>query len=180
MFCRYYPPIGLLFIVFYLVVSHGGRSNAQTDDGLRTINATDLGTCVKIIGRLGKPMSEAVAIKGYWLFDRGTKASPYVFRVTTVAGKQLEKPVDFNQGVITLDSVRVSDDDSVLGETWTCVAIELGQFRNAKEKHWDLFYGKEAKRGSWLIYGDGPFVSELLLAKRSLEREKGERLPSMR
>jgi len=174
--------IGLLLIISCLAITRVDNSTAQhqTNENLRTVNAADLGKSVKIIGRLGKPMSEAVAIEGVWLFDRGTKASPYVFHVTTVAGKPLETPVEFNQVVVTLDSVRVTDEDSSLGETWSCVAVELGQFRNVMEKHWDLFYDKKMARGSWIGYGEGPFVSELLIARRSLERREGKRLPTLR
>ncbi|MEI8382872.1 MAG: hypothetical protein WCJ09_22320, partial [Planctomycetota bacterium] len=177
---RYCVTIGLLFIIGSIVSVTGSKSTAQqqADAILRSVNASDVGRTVKIIGLLGKPMTEPVAIKGHWIFDKGSKASSYVFRVTMVAGKQLDEPVDFNQCVVSLDAVRVTDDVSALGETWTCVAIELGQFRNITERNWRLFYDKDTKPGTWLRYGDGPFVSELLLAKRSLEREKDEKLHS--
>ncbi len=175
---RYCVTIGLLCIIGSIVSVTGSKSTAQqqADAILRSVNASDVGKTVKIIGRLGKPLTEPVAIKGHWLFDEGSKASSYVFRVTMVAGKQLDKPVHFNQRVVSLDAVRVTDDISTPGETWTCVAIELGQFRNITERNWRLFY--DTNPGTWLKYGDGPFVSELLLAKRSLEREKDERLNS--
>lgn len=170
--------VGLLLSAASISIFFGGNSTAEQQPSVprTTVNATELGNSVELIGRLGIPMTEACDVTGRWILDHGTKASPYVFRVTAVAGKQLESPVEFNQAVVTLDWKRVTDEESMLGETWSCKAIELGQFRNVTEKHWDLFYDKDMRRGSSLKYGDGPFVSELLLAKRTLVRQKGERL----
>ncbi len=132
------------------------------------VRAADLGRTVALIGRLGEPMTKVVEIKGHWE-DRGfTKASPFVFVVTAVAGRPLDPPAEFNRYVVSIDGEDMGDDDVMLNETWTCKAIELGRFRNVMEMNWELFYDAPVSPPSW---GEGPFVSELILCKRTLVRQ---------
>lgn len=135
----------------------------------KTVQAADLGKTVQLIGRLGKPMTEIVEVNGHWE-DRGfdTKASRYVFVVTAVGGRLLDPPAEFNRYVVSLGGSEMADSDVALDETWTCKAIELGRFRNVMAKNWELFYEAPVAPPRW---GEGPFVSEIILSKRTLARK---------
>jgi hypothetical protein len=68
---------------------------------LQKVLASDIGTRVQIIGRLGYPLGELVTIHGAWIRPRGLPNQPVkddtpYFSVTSVNGKRLEKPVIFN------------------------------------------------------------------------------------
>ena len=127
-----------------------------------------MGKTVQLIGRFGKPMTEVVEIKGHWE-DRGfTKPSRYVFVVTAVAGRPLDPPAEFNLWVVSIDGNAMDDSDVAVDETWTCRAIEVGRFRNIMEKNWQLFYDAPVSPPRW---GEGPFVSEIILCKRTLARK---------
>lgn len=162
--------------VFGILFAMAGFLNFASDsiaqqpgrDKQQSVKAADLGETVQLIGRLGKPMTEVVEIAGHWEKRFFTQASRYVLVVTAVAGKSLDKPVEFNRFVVSLDGKDLDDDDAILNETWTCKAIELGRFRNVMEDNWELFYDAPAIPARW---GDGPFVSELILCKRTLVRK---------
>jgi hypothetical protein len=145
------------------------KAHEPRTESRMTVRAADLGKTIALMGRLGKPMTEVVEIKGHWE-DRGfTKASRFVFVVSAVAGRPLDSSVEFNRYVVSIDGKAMTDGDVVLDETWTCKAIELGQFRNVMEANWELFYSAPVSPARW---GDGPFVSELVLCKRTLVRHR--------
>ena len=166
-------PVGISIVLLAVagLVTCGAFDSAAQQPGRQarqTVRAADLGKSVQVIGRLGKPMTEAVEIAGHWE-DRGfTKASRYVFVVTAVAGRPLDPPAEFNRYVVSMGGNEMDDGDVALDETWTCKAIELGRFRNVLAKNWELFYEAPVAPPAW---GDGPFVSELILSKRTLVRK---------
>ena len=68
---------------------------------VQKVLASDIGTRVQIIGRLGYPLGELVTIQGSWIRPRGLPNQPPkddtpYFSVTSVNGKRLETPVRFD------------------------------------------------------------------------------------
>lgn len=161
--------IALLAVAGFVVYgTFDSAAQPPSRQAQQTVRAADLGKTVQLIGRLGKPMTEVVEIEGHWE-DRGfTKASRYVFVVTAAAGRPLDPPAEFNRYVVSIDGNDMADSDAALGETWTCKAIELGRFRNVLENNWELFYDAPVAPARW---GEGPFVSEITLSKRTLVRK---------
>ena len=88
-------PVGMLIALFAVagLVGYGTLDSAAQQSGRqaqKTVRATDLGKTIELIGRLGKPMTEVVEIKGHWEDREFTKASRYVFVVKDVDGRPLD------------------------------------------------------------------------------------------
>lgn len=129
------------------------------------VNASEIGRSVDLVGRLGVPMATVVEIEGRWESGDESKPSGMVLVVTSVNGIVLKTRVEFNEMAVTV----VGDESQPLrpkvGDKWHCrSAIEVGQFRNVMEKNWELFYDAPVAPPAW---GDGPFVSELILSNRN-------------
>lgn len=163
--------LALCFAV--LLMRSGADSQAEPKEKkpVQSVAAADLGSSVHVIGRLGKPMTELITIEGHWEEKEYiAKGSQYFFRVTKVDDEALTPPVDFDP-----DIVEIIDDDAVggkkvrLGENWSFQGMELGQFRYAVSNQWEAFYGAPVGVANM---GDGPFVSELVIAKKTLVRTK--------
>lgn len=131
------------------------------------VRAEEIGKSVEIIGRLGEPMTNVVEIEGHWVHRGLTKSSPFVFNVTSVNNRKLDTPIEFGRSVVTFDAQSLEDREVSLEETWTCKAIERGEFRYAIADNWELFFERPVASASW---GDGPFVSDLVICKRTLQR----------
>lgn len=159
--------IGLWLLVLTLCVVVPGSLylSAQEKESVKpkAVNAADIPKSVKIIGRLGKPMTEVIEIEGHWFVphDGGKPANPE-FVVTSVADKELEQPVVIYGRVDFGDSGPM---DIKVGETWKCKAIELGRFANVVPNNWvsDFVVSTPALGGQ-------QFVSELVIARKSLVR----------
>jgi hypothetical protein len=68
---------------------------------VQKVLATDIGTRVQIVGRLGYPLGELVTIRGTWIRPRGLPNAPVkddapYFTVTSVNGRKLDAPVSFD------------------------------------------------------------------------------------
>jgi hypothetical protein len=91
------------------------RSAGEDRERVRQILATDIGTRVLIIGRLGKPLAEMITIRGQWVepdfrdrartqnerkSDPSSPKDPLPrFRVFEVDGRKLEEPQTFPQSL---------------------------------------------------------------------------------
>ncbi len=129
------------------------------------VKASEIGRSVELVGRLGAPMATVVELDGRWESGDESKPTGMIFVVTSVNGIALTSKVTFNHIAVTVagdDSQRLQPKD---GDKWHCrSAIEIGQFRNVMEKNWELFYDGPIAPPAW---GDGPFVSELILSSRN-------------
>lgn len=121
-------------------------SRGQSSDirGACMVNIQDVGTVVKLIGVLGKPLGEKVQIKGRWHLPNDiSKDDSLRFTVTHVNSCLLSSPIEYNMKQVRWtrlsDGGRVSGvvDFSELhfkleankrlpapGEEWNCTAYE--------------------------------------------------------
>ncbi len=154
--------LGIAAIAVSCLTARAFQDNPS--EGRQQINASEIGRSIDLVGRLGVPMATVVEIEGRWEYGDISKPSGLVFVVTSVNGSELDARVQFNE-----IGVSVMGDDSWLakptvGEKWHCrSALELGQFRSVMEKNWELFYDSPVAPPAW---GDGPFVSELIISNR--------------
>jgi hypothetical protein len=158
----------IALVVICLLGTLNSKAQNSNQQIIAEVKASELGKSAQLIGRLGKPMSNIVEVVGHWEERDSFKGSRFVFVVSRVDGKRLENAAEFYRAVVTLDGKEIGEDEVTLKQTWTCKAIELGSFRNVMEKNWELFYDAPVSPPSW---GDGPFVSELMLSKRTLARK---------
>lgn len=103
----------------------------------RQISVDEIGTSVVLVGRLGVPLGKKMEVSGYWHFPvPDAKDASIRFTVTTVNGKKLAKPIEFNheqldfsnrehRNVIPAFKGRRELD----GQTWTLSAYETGSIQ---------------------------------------------------
>jgi hypothetical protein len=95
--------------------------------------ASDIGTRVQIIGRLGYPLGELVTIRGAWIRPRGLANQPLkddtpYFSVTSVNGRRLETPVIF-EGVFFSNAWGAEEISRQERPVWEVRGCESGGFR---------------------------------------------------
>lgn len=160
--------IAILILIFAIIRFGSELAAEQSNNKKRShVKAVDIGESVDIIGRLGEPMATVVDIEGHWEEGPRQKPSTLVFVVSSVSGKMLPAVVKFNDMAVSIRGKGVVDEKKSLNEVWRCKAIELGAFRNVPEKNWELFFESPVSPPAW---GDGPFVSDLILCKSTLRR----------
>ncbi len=98
---------------------------------VQKVLASDIGTRVQIIGRLGYPLGELVTIQGSWIRPRGLPNQPPkddtpYFSVTSVNGKRLETPVKFDFFSKTWGAKDIPAEE---GPVWEMRGCESGGFR---------------------------------------------------
>ena len=127
-----------------------GGATIDADGTTQTILASDIGTRVRIIGRLGCPLGELVTIQGAWIsLDElaGAPVKDYSpsFVVASVNGKKLEKPVPFEAPFFT----RAWDGEAIpqkKGHVWELRGCETGGFRGTPEEvRADAVKGREQR-----------------------------------
>ncbi len=115
-----------------LMVAACVRYNSVAHDNpaaVTTIRAEDIGRSVQVVGRLGPPLRQVMSVEGTWMEIEFTQPQPKPdtrlrFRVETVNGKRLDKPVDLRSldlNVIDKDGKEV---ELVVGEKWVMRAYE--------------------------------------------------------
>ncbi len=110
-----------------------------------TIHADDIGHTVTVLGRLGCPLHEMMAVRGTWIGPAYGEVKPSLtprFRVTRINGKQLEKPVDFyGYDVTVLEKPGVGEKPGleaapVEAEQWDLQAYETRPIRYHPIDYW--------------------------------------------
>jgi len=160
--------LGLCFVFIFLRDGADSQAEPKEKKAVQSVAAADIGNSVQVIGRLGKPMAEIIKLEGHWEEKEYiAKGSQYFFRVTKVDNEALASPVDFDPNIVEIiDDDAVGDKKVQLGENWSFQGMELGQYRYAVSSQ---FYGATVAQE---FLGDGPFVSELVIAKKTLVRTK--------
>jgi hypothetical protein len=104
-----------------------------------TIRAEDIGLTVKVLGRLGCPLHEVMAVRGTWVESEADVSKPGTtlwFRVSQVNGKQLDRPVEFSQYDITVAEKLEVEAIPAKGEQWELRAYETWPVRDHPPEYW--------------------------------------------
>jgi hypothetical protein len=103
---------------------------------VQRVLASDIGTRVQIIGRLGYPLGELVTIRGAWIRPRGLPNQPVkddtpCFSVTSVNGKRSETPVIFDFFSKAWGAEEIPPQE---GPVWEVRGCESGGFRGTSRE----------------------------------------------
>ena len=116
-------------------------SEKKSEPPMRKVLATDIGTRVQIVGRLGYPLGELVTIQGAWIRPPGPPGMPVKddsprFTVTHVNGKKLETPVSFDAFLFS-EAWGVEEIPRQEGPVWEVRGCETGGFRGTPREVWE-------------------------------------------
>jgi hypothetical protein len=108
---------------------------AQAIEGkppMQKILASDIGKCVQIVGRLGRPLGELITIQGKWVLPEELRKQPGPdFLVTQVNGVKLETPVMFTERSFSRAREAIEELPTREEEVWEVRGCESGGFRGA-------------------------------------------------
>lgn len=155
----------LLLVMTFALAKSPSTTTAESRKHMTDVSVEDIGTKVRLVGRLGVPLGEMMTLTGIWAFpDDNVKDASIRFTVMDVNGKRLDNPVVFNvsqMGVLSKQGENVipprKEHRNLDGLTWTMRAYESGRVNQIPQQ-----YFTEIGNGPHAVpYYYGPFTSEL-------------------
>ena len=148
---------------------------------VQRVAASEIGKSVEIVGTLGLPLGEVLTIRGEWsmhdLSGRrlSMKETWLMFIVFTINGKELEKPVEFREFLVSrIDSLAVEEAKPAVGEIWEMRGVELGRYHGVPpEAVTELYPGHRMRPAGRVNFGYG-FYTDFRYISRRVVRTVGK------
>src|SRR5262245_17379325 len=119
-------PVVAIAAFFTFLRPGSSQSQSQSEPQSRkSISIDDIPQWVQIIGRLGKPLGEAVTVRGQWEQPPGrAKVNALRFIILSVNGIKPEKPVWFHRRYVNVDRGSLEPKiEPKNGDIWQLIAV---------------------------------------------------------
>ena len=133
----------------------------------KLISVDSVSTTHVLVGRLGKPLGEAMRLSGKWHYPQPQEKDYSLrFTITSIDGNTLDKPIEFNIAQLNVSSKNgkslipaLEHQKQLEGKTWSFTAYETGRvqiFPNERDSKNPVFpvVGRP--------YYTKPFTSEII------------------